>query len=143
MKTFLLRIKLTLALFLTLSVANSLYAATFIVTRTADDALAGSLRWAITQANALAGNDIITFNIAEVAPNVFEGTAPNRYAVLTLSSALPVLTQGVFIDGTTQANTNTGILAGRTVGVDAHLQPDIQYPDVYIVCGYTLPTNEN
>lgn len=115
-------------------------AATFTVTRTADDVFSGSLRWAITQANSSAGADIISFNIGVVG-NTFENNILNSWAVITLTSALPVITEAVTIDGTTQSNTNTGFVTGRTVGTDNVVQGNVNYPDVYITCGYTLPDN--
>ena len=58
---------------------------TFTVTNI-NDAGPGSLREALTQANATAGDDIIEFSVA--------GT-------VTLATALPVIAEGVTIDGTT------------------------------------------
>jgi hypothetical protein len=78
--------------------AAPLSAATFTVTTTSD-AGAGSLRQAITDANAAAGADTIAFNIA--------GTGPHTIA---LASPLPAITQPLTIDGYTQSgaspNTN-------------------------------------
>ncbi|MEG4555730.1 DUF4347 domain-containing protein, partial [Microcoleus sp. F6_C1] len=64
--------------------------ATFTVTNTAD-AGPGSLRDAIAQANALAGADIINFNIP----------AAGVQTIAPLTS-LPIITQAVTIDGTSQ-----------------------------------------
>lgn len=63
--------------------------ATFTVTNTSDSG-AGSLRQAITDANALPGTDTIAFSI---------GSGPQT---ITPSSALPFILDAVFIDGTTQ-----------------------------------------
>jgi|GEM_PF-6804254 len=63
---------------------------TFVVTSTAD-AGEGSLRWAIEQANATAGADTISFNIA-----------PGGIQRITPATALPELADTVTIDGTTQ-----------------------------------------
>jgi hypothetical protein len=63
--------------------------AIFTVTTTADSG-AGSLRQAITDANANAGTDTIQFQI---------GTGPQ---MITFASALPDITQPLIIDGTTQ-----------------------------------------
>ena len=63
---------------------------TFTVTNTVDSGL-GSLRWAITNANANSGPDTINFNI--------KGTAP---FTISLASALPDVTDTVTIDATTQ-----------------------------------------
>jgi hypothetical protein len=89
---------LSLALILALAffwapAARPAQAATFTVTNT-NDSGAGSLRWAITQANASVGTaDIITFNIP--------GTGVHTIQPLTY---LPYLTDnaGVVIDGYTQ-----------------------------------------
>ena len=64
--------------------------ATFIVTTTADSG-AGSLRQAILNANTNPGPDTITFQIS--------GTKP---FTITPSSALPLVTNTLTIDGTTQ-----------------------------------------
>ena len=84
---------------------------TFTVTNTADSGL-GSLRWAITNANANAGlTNTINFNI--------NGTAP---FTINLLSALPVVTDpGTIIDATTQpewANSGTPVveLNGASAG---------------------------
>ena len=74
------------------SPAQARPATTYTVTNTADSG-AGSLRWAINQANANAGPDTIAFNIAGCG------------GVCTISpaSALPILTDdGTTIDGYTQ-----------------------------------------
>src|SRR5712691_228796 len=60
---------------------------TFVVTNT-NDSGAGSLRQAIIDANALAGTDTITFNIAGAGVHT-----------ITLASALPTITDTVIIDG--------------------------------------------
>ncbi|MDQ3625942.1 MAG: hypothetical protein M3372_02280 [Verrucomicrobiota bacterium] len=62
-------------------------AAVFTVTSTANTGV-GSLRQAITDANDAAGADVINFNI--------QGTGVQ---VIALSSALPVITGSVTIDG--------------------------------------------
>ncbi|MBI2396902.1 MAG: hypothetical protein HYV17_03840 [Xanthomonadales bacterium] len=65
-------------------------AATYTVTNT-NDSGSGSLRWAITQANATADSDTIAFNIPG-------GGAP----IIGPTSALPTFTHPVTIDGATQ-----------------------------------------
>lgn len=123
-------------------IAAGSLANTYTVTKTIDDGSSGTLRWAITQANANAGYDVINFAILP-AGNTFESSGANSWVVITVISVLPAITETVLIDGTTQTNTNLGFIAGRTVGVDAFVQGNINYPDVYIVCGYTLPNSES
>lgn len=78
-----------------------MFSATFTVTSTANGTTADgvSLRWAITQANATAGADIIDFNLGASA----------SYTI-TLTSALPNLTDnsGVTINGW-ENGTNDGV----------------------------------
>lgn len=75
-----------------------------VVTSTADTSTLGTLRYAITHANANAGDDAITFNIAGAGPHT-----------ITLASALPSITDaGVSIDGTTQSGASCGDLWGGT-----------------------------
>jgi hypothetical protein len=59
---------------------------TFTVTSLADDGASGTLRWAITQANGLAGPDAIVFT-------------PSLGGMITLVSSLPAITQPVAITG--------------------------------------------
>ena len=84
--------RLPLALLGPLVVASSLSAATFTVTNTSDSG-AGSLRQAITDANANPGADTIAFNITGAGVQT-----------IALSSSLPVasVTGGLTVDGTTQ-----------------------------------------
>jgi hypothetical protein len=79
---------------LLLAVSAPAVAATFTVTTNAD-AGAGSLRQAITDANAAAGADTIAFSIP--------GTGPHTIAP---ASALPAITQPLTIDGYTQAGSS-------------------------------------
>ena len=65
-------------------------AATFAVTTTADDG-PGSLRFAIVQANASAGTDLISFNIAGAGVHTIQPLSP-----------LPVVIDPVTIDATTE-----------------------------------------
>jgi titin len=79
---------------------------TFNVTNTRD-AGAGSLRQAITQANAMAGADVINFNI---------GTGGQKIKLL---SALPAITETVTINATTQpgfTNNPLIVLDGSAAG---------------------------
>ncbi|HWW60735.1 MAG TPA: right-handed parallel beta-helix repeat-containing protein [Thermoanaerobaculia bacterium] len=65
------------------------FAATFVVTNTLD-AGAGSLRQALLDANVSNGTDHVTFAIAAASKTI------------TLSTELPVITDSIVIDGTTQ-----------------------------------------
>ncbi len=125
-----------LSLLLILLLQQMGYSATYTVTST-NNSGGGTLRQAILDANANPGADIIRFAILDLGlgGQYFEGSllAGTRVAVIRLTSALPVITEAVTIDGTTQANTNTGVLAGLPVGADNVMQPNINYPDVYIV----------
>ena len=124
----------------------NLSAGVYTVTNT-NDAGAGSFRQAITDANANAGLDTIRFNIPDLglAGQYFEGALLARYAVIRIVSALPVITDPLMIDGTSQPNTNIGSISGLTVGADNITQPSINYPDIYILCdvagGYTRSSN--
>lgn len=75
-----------------LAFSHSLSAATFAVTNL-NDSGAGTLRVAISNANASAGLDTITFAINTNTPGV---------KTITLASALPPLTEPAVLDGTTQ-----------------------------------------
>ena len=109
-------------------------AATYTVTNT-NDSGAGSLRQAIIDANTNPGADIIQFNIPDggLPGQYFEGATGTRVAVIQLISPLPIITGSVDINGTTQANSNTGSMTGRVVGAGNITQPNINFPDVYIV----------
>jgi parallel beta-helix repeat protein len=67
---------------------------TFPVFRPQDDSNPGSLRWAITQANANPGPDLIDFQLG------------SGLQVLTLASALPAVTDTVKIDATPGVDSN-------------------------------------
>ena len=72
--------------------AGTVRAATYTVTNTNDNAGAGTLRTAITNANANVGvTDTIAFNITGAGPHT-----------ITLTGALPTITDPVIIDGSTQ-----------------------------------------
>jgi len=84
-----------------LSLFCRLFANTYTVTNTTDNGAAGTLRWAITQANTNAGADIIDFNLGLAA----------SYTITVDDNALgalPSLTDnsGVTIDGWTNAGNN-------------------------------------
>lgn len=113
--------------------------ATFTVTSTADSG-AGSLRQAIIDANAAAGADTIAFNIPV-------GSLTGGVGVITLTSALPTITEALTIDGTTQTafggNTNNVTLGtGGTAGTgsdgvpnsgDECALPQLNGPEIQIV----------
>ena len=86
--------------------------ASFTVTNT-NDSGAGSLRQAIIDANALAGADAITFNIAGGGVHTID-----------LASALPAITDAVTLDATTQAGYASGapmvVLEGAAAGANAN-----------------------
>ena len=73
-------------------------AATFTVTTTGDSG-AGSLRQAITDANAAAGADTIAFNIPGAGVHT-----------IVLGSALPAVTDEITIDGYSQPGTSVNTL---------------------------------
>jgi hypothetical protein len=84
-----------LGLALTALAAGSLSAATFTVTNT-NDSGAGSLRQAITDANAAAGLDTIAFNVSGA------GCDGGGVCTITPASQLPNVSSPVLIDGYTQ-----------------------------------------
>ena len=83
--------RLTLTALATALVAVGVHAATFTVTST-DDAGAGSLRDAMTQANATSGADQIVFELSGAGPHV-----------IMPSTELPAILEAVNIDGASQA----------------------------------------
>jgi hypothetical protein len=108
-------------------------AATFTVTNVSD-AGAGSLRQAITSANAAgAGPHTIAFNIPS---SLLTGSFGSKRALITLATPLPAIAvAGVTIDGTTQTtfggDTNTGTLGTTTtVGVDGLPVAALPRPEV-------------
>jgi hypothetical protein len=116
--------------------AAPLHATVYTVTNTLNSG-AGSLRQAITDANANPGADVIQFAIP-VLGNTFEASGVNSWAVIQVNTTLPTITEAVLIDGFTQTNTNLGSMSGRVVGVDGIAQAAIPYPDVYIVPSSTF-----
>ena len=76
-------------------------AATFTVTNT-NDSGAGSLRQAITDANAAAGADTIAFNISGVGVQT-----------INVLSSLPNIAAPLTIDGYTQPGSSANTLAAR------------------------------
>ncbi len=86
--------------------------APLMVTSTLDNGVAGTLRYAIEQADAASGNSIIDFNLP--------GTGPQT---IDLSSPLPAITSPVTIDGTSQpgySGTPVVVLNGSNAGADAN-----------------------
>ena len=95
------RLTATLAVLAFLFHVGAVRGGTFTVTNTADSGT-GSLRWAITNANANPGPDTINFQISGVAP-----------FTINLLSVLPAVTDPVTIDATTQpewANSGTPVV---------------------------------
>jgi predicted outer membrane repeat protein len=78
--------------------AHPAHAATFTVTSLADDGSAGTLRWAVNQANAAAGVDTINFSVS--------GT-------IILGSVLEIISDDLVIDGSGQSVTISGNHAVR------------------------------
>ena len=93
-----------------LATAGAVHAATFTVTHTGDSG-AGSLRWAIDQANAAADADTIAFNLPG-----------SGVRTLVPASALPALSTSITLDATTQpgyVGTPLVELAGASAGAGA------------------------
>ncbi|HEY7759918.1 MAG TPA: DUF2341 domain-containing protein, partial [Burkholderiales bacterium] len=83
--------------------------ATYTVTSTAN-AGAGSLRQAITQANANAGTDTIDFNITGAGPHI-----------INLTSTLPTINEAVILDGSTNPDfAGTPVIELRGAGTVAN-----------------------
>ena len=95
----------------------------FLVINTADSGL-GSLRQAITTANANAGASIIAFNIGGAGPHT-----------IALQSALPTITAPVLIDGYTQAGSSPNTLASGS-NAQIRVRLDLQSQTTGLaVCG--------
>ena len=94
----------SVALTVTAAISNAA-----LVVTTSADAGAGSLRAAITAANAAAGLDTITFAIPTT------GTP-----TIGLTSALPTLTGPVVIDGRTRPGAGTVVVNGSAAGTGTH-----------------------
>ncbi len=123
-----------------------------MVNSTADNGSAGTLRWAIDQANSSPGPDTITFNIPDTDPG-YVCSSGNCWWRITLTSKLPAITDPVLIDGWSQTanrgNTNlchpsyraapdsagwTGVrnTYGREVGTLGAVLPYFPCPEVEI-----------
>ncbi len=106
-------------------------AATFTVRSTADDGTAGTLRWAINQANATVGADTIDFNILPAGP----------YTIIPVNQ-LPPLTDmaGVTIDGITQPG---GADCGSNPPSTATLLIEIDGISAGLAHGLLIQSNNN
>lgn len=82
----------------------------FVVTDSIDSNNPGSLRYAITQANAASGSSIIKFNIPS------PGTNPIDLPLNSTLAYLPVITKTVIIDGTTQPGASLANSRIRIIG---------------------------
>src|SRR5215204_2846667 len=104
--------------------AKPAHASTFTVTTT-DDSGAGSLRQAIEDANSHAnsGADTIEFNIPDTDTGC---NATSGVCTISPSSALPLITDPVIIDGYSQPAASANTLA---VGNDAVLKIELSGPD--------------
>jgi len=82
---------------------DRLVPSTFTVTSTADDGTSGTLRWAITQANAdTATSSLINFNIASSGVQTIQVGSSSNYS----GQPLPAITHSVTINGTTEGGYN-------------------------------------
>ncbi|HYX21448.1 MAG TPA: IPT/TIG domain-containing protein [Thermoanaerobaculia bacterium] len=108
-----MRLRTVLAALAVLAVSAPLRANTYTVTNTADTG-AGSLRQAITDANANPGADTIQFNIPGSDPNCDAGGV---CTITPSASGLPVITDAVTIDGYTQPGSAVNTSATGTNAV--------------------------
>ena len=110
----------------------------------------GSLRQAITNANALTGDsslavagrsagiEHILFNIATTATGFTGTVGTNGRASIALASNLPTITAPLVVDGSTQtsnvSDSNPGLVgAGGTVGADALVLSQVSRPEVELI----------
>jgi hypothetical protein len=107
-----MRLRAALATLAVLSAAASLSASTYTVTNT-NDTGAGSLRQAITDANANPGADTIAFNIPGSDPNCDAGGV----CTITPASGLPSISDALTIDGYTQPGAAVNTAASGTNAV--------------------------
>ena len=98
------------AAFLALAFFSAVRGGTFTVTTT-NDSGAGSLRQAILDANTNAGADTIVFQIS--------GTKP---FTLSLTSALPAVSDPLTIDGTTQPGYSNAPVVATRIGAVSPLR---------------------
>jgi hypothetical protein len=116
------------------AVATPVAATTFTVTEAADNMGLGTLRWAISSANAAGvGPHTIAFRIPV---GQLSGALGSQRAVITLVEPLPAIrVANLTIDGSTQTcsggDTNAGTLGtATTVGTDAVPLPAVRRPEV-------------
>jgi len=113
-------------------------AATYTVTFTADNTTAGSLRYAITEANKTSGPHTINFSIPRSDPGFYSENATHGWWIIRLNSALPAINKPhIYIDGTTQTinqgDTNPGkVGTGGTVGTDNVVLHQYDRPEIEI-----------
>jgi hypothetical protein len=117
-----MKIRLVTLLSITAMAAHT-HAATIVVTNTADSG-AGSLRAAISSANATSEADTIAFNIPNTDPG-FQ-TAAGHWRIDISSTALPPIENNLIIDGYSQpgalVNTNTPSQGGSNAVLKIELR---------------------
>jgi parallel beta-helix repeat protein len=91
---------------------------TFLVTTTDDDAHAGTLRWAMAQANAAVGLNAIQFAIG----------ATGSAQTIFLTDYLPEIEDAVLLDGWSQGG--TGYQGTPLIGVDGSHEDDLSGLDI-------------
>jgi hypothetical protein len=88
-----------------LPLAFSGFSATFVVTSTGDSDTAGTLRWAINNANASPGTNTIAFRIST-----------NTLETISLQSPLPTIANPLIVDGYTEPGSSSNTLVDTTLG---------------------------
>lgn len=124
---------LLFATFFTVVTSSDSYAATYTVINT-NDAGAGSLRQAITDANGNGGADTIEFAIPISDPNY---NATYGWFKISVTGYLPDITEEVHIDGFSQAinigDTNSGTIGGSvSAGNLGYQLSPIQKPEIVL-----------
>jgi hypothetical protein len=99
-----------------------------VVTSTADTGAAGTLRWAITQANASPGYSVIRFNIP--------GSCPRA---IVLGDNLPAIVTPVGIDGYSQPGAHPNTLAGGIFGQATDAQICVLVTSTGVPWGLRVP----
>lgn len=113
---------MSLRLLFLLSFAVSAQAATITVTTSADSG-PGSLRQAILQANSNPDADVIQFNLATSDPGFQAASAHWR---IDVSSALPMVSEALTIDGYSQPGANTNTQTPAQGGSNAVLKIELR-----------------